>query len=107
MRMKQFMGDSVLTILPYNMGSADVKIQERIVKEVRGGDYLFEDGLTLKKDQAFVVTQALKARKLELQRAIKMLEEETATLKAALKQDGEILEPKKRGRGRPPKNPAA
>lgn len=100
-------GDSVLTILPYIMGSADVKIQERIVKEVRGGDYLFEDGLTLKKDQAFVVTQALKARKQELQRAIKILEEEIAKLKAALKQDGEILEPRKRGRGRPPKNPAA
>lgn len=100
-------GDSVLTILPYNMGSGDVKFQERIVKEVRGGDYLFDDGLTLKKDQAFVVTQALKARKLELQRAIKMLEDETAKLKAALKQDGEILEPRKRGRGRPPKNPAA
>lgn len=100
-------GDSVLTILPYNMGSGDVKIQERIVKEVRGGEYFFEDGLTLKKDQAFVDAQAMKARKQELQRAIKMLEEEVANLKAALKQDGEILEPKKRGRGRPPKNPAA
>lgn len=100
-------GDSVLTILPYIMGSGDVKIQERTVKEVRGGEYFFEDGLTLKKDQAFVDAQAMKARKQELQRAIKMLEEEVANLKAALKQDGEILEPKKRGRGRPPKNPAA
>jgi hypothetical protein len=100
-------GDSVLTILPYIMGSGDVKIQERIVKEVRGGEYFFEDGLMLTKDQAFVVTQAQKARKQELQRAIKMLEEELAKLRAALKQDGEILEPRKRGRGRPPKNPAA
>lgn len=100
-------GDSVLTILPYIMGSGDVKIQERTVKEVRGGEYFFEDGLTLKKDQAFVDAQAMKARKQELQRAIKMLEEEVAKLKTAIKQDGEILEPKKRGRGRPPKNPAA
>ncbi len=100
-------GDSVLTILPYNMGSGDVKIQERIVKEVRSGDYFFEDGLTLRKDQAFVVKEAQKARKLELQRATKMLGGELAKLKAALKQEGEILEPRKRSRGRPPKNPAA
>lgn len=100
-------GDSVLTILPYIMGSGDVKIQERTVKELRGGEYFFEDGLTLKKDQAFVDAQAMKAHKQELERAIRMLEEELAKLKAALKQDGEILEPKKRGRGHPPKNPEA
>mgnify|MGYP005850339609 CR=1 FL=1 len=63
--------------------------------------------MTLTKDKAFVVKEAQKARKLELQRATTMLEEEFAKLKAALKQEGEILEPRKRGRGRPPKNPAA
>jgi uncharacterized small protein (DUF1192 family) len=43
----------------------------------------------------------------EIESTIILLEEELAKLKAALKQEGEILESKKRGRGRPPKNPAA
>lgn len=95
-------GDSVLTILPYIMGDGDVKIQERIVKEVRGGDFLFEDRTTFPKNVAYTGKEAQKARKQELQRAIRLLEDETAKVKAALKQDGGILAPYKQ-RGRPSK----
>ena len=97
-------GESILTVLPYFMGQGDVKIQERIVKEVRGDEYRFEDCMTLSKASAFVIKEAHKARKVELQKAVKSLEDELAKVRAALKKEGDILEPIKRGRGRPPKN---
>lgn len=97
-------GESILTVLPYFMGKGDVKIQERIVKEVHENEYRFEDCMTLPKDSAFVAKEAQKARTLQLHRAIQMLEDELAKVRAALKKEGDILEPTKRGRGRPPKN---
>ena len=97
-------GDSILTVLPYFMGQGDVKIQERIVKEVHENEYRFEDGITLQKDSAFVAKEAQKARTLQLHRAIQMLEDEQAKVRAALKKEGAILAPIKRGKGRPPKN---
>lgn len=97
-------GDSILTVLPYFMGQGDVKIQERIVKEVHENEYRFEDGITLQKDSAFVAKEAQKARTLQLHRAIQMLEDEQAKVRAALKKEGAILAPIKRGRGRPTKN---
>ena len=96
-------GESILTVLPYFMGQGDVKIQERIVKEVHENEYRFEDGITLQKDSAFVAKEAQKARTLQLHRAIQMLEDEQAKVRAALKKEGAILAPIKRGRGRPPK----
>lgn len=98
-------GDSVLTVLPYFMGQGDVKIQERIVKEVRGDEYRFEDCMTLPKTSAFIIKEAHKARKLELQKAVKSLEDELTKVRAAFKKEADILAPIKRGRGRPPKNP--
>lgn len=98
-------GESILTVLPYFMGQGDVKIQERIVKEVHENEYRFEDGITLLKDSAFVAKEAQKARTLQLHRAIQMLEDELAKVRAAFKKEGDILAPIKRGRGRPPKNP--
>ena len=96
-------GESILTVLPYFMGQGDVKIQERIVKEVHENEYRFEDGITLQKDSAFVAKEAQKARTLQLHRAIQMLEDEQAKVRAALKKEGAILAPIKRGRGRPTK----
>ena len=54
-------GESVLTVLPYKM-EGDVKLQERIVKEVTSREYLFEDGLTLPKAQAFTIKEAQRGR---------------------------------------------
>ena len=97
-------GDSVLTVLPYKM-EGDVKLQERIVKEVTSREYLFEDGLTLPKAQAFTIKEAQKSRKVALQQAVNTLEDELAKVRAAFKKEADILAPTKRGRGRPPKNP--
>ena len=97
-------GDSVLTVLPYKM-EGDVKLQERIVKEVTSREYRFEDGLTLPKAQAFTIKEAQKSRKVALQQAVNTLEDELAKVRAAFKKEADILAPTKRGRGRPPKNP--
>ena len=59
------------------------------VAVVRGDEYRFEDCMTLSKASAFVIKEAHKARKVD---------------REALKKEGDILEPIKRGRGRPPKN---
>ena len=97
-------GESVLTVLPYKM-EGDVKLQERIVKEVSSREYLFEDGLTLPKALAFTIKEAQKSRKVALQQAVNTLEDELAKVRAAFKKEADILAPTKRGRGRPPKNP--